>query len=383
MKRKFTKLKIELTFAVSVFLAANGFAQFNPQTNAPYDLSSGRTQFTVAGDTVLNSVPCTPDDFYSTDVQGDIRHYQLSGSAVTSAGVIIQKPGCYCIAVNDNLDGGNPNPTFYGDSFSHLAPVYYDINGWMHQSPAPPASWELANCGGAGPYSYYIRLQNNQNHAIVRYDGTAWTTLFTSSAGRRLMVADLAVDAMGNVYFFGGPIMPNSFWCDSMYIMSPSGQITTQLPFAMNLNHAYGSMFIHGVFHVGLGVGNQNLPDVLLPVEVINNTVVLGTPVSFQCTGCYDLASCDPGGLKSAIAENNSPYGELLVSPNPAASVISFTGTGRSTWEIYSAEGRRVMQGSAYGSGEVEVTSLSAGMYFLRSIDEQGEVRTARFIIER
>lgn len=82
--------------------------------------------------------------------------------------------GASALAINDNINGPGPSPTFYVVSQGNY--FYYDGTGWVNTGHSAGA----INPGGAGPFIYSLEGGSGQ---VYKYDGTGNATLLMTITG--------------------------------------------------------------------------------------------------------------------------------------------------------------------------------------------------------
>ncbi len=88
-------------------------------------------------------------------------------------------------------------------------------------------------------------------------------------------------------------------------------------------------------------------------------------------------------GIRSIRIDKAAPG--MTVYPNPTGSgslTIDIAGTGSYRAEVYSLAGVRVLQHNLLNGRELDVRPLTAGMYVLRLVSENGEVQTSTFVVK-
>lgn len=295
------------------------------------------------------------------------KEFELTGNTISYTGNLIPMcSGCGALAICNNLNGGSPSPTFYTGVSPHS--YYWDGNSTWIQNNATTFSGCHCNAGGNDSNLYF----HDQNYpsSITKYDGTTYTTIF--SINKYAGIADIAVDIFGNIYF----VSQAGNYSDSLYIISPNGQILNQYSLIFDWHNAYGCFLLNNTFYIGLGPTNPVNPNVLLPVTISNASAVIGTPIPMP-PGIIlngDLASCFPGSLTGIITVNDKI--EFEIYPNPAKSnfIISLNERITKGWiEILNIFGESIYTRAIVGESKMEITNekISQGVYFVKVYTEE------------
>ncbi len=71
---------------------------------------------------------------------------------------------------------------------------------------------------------------------------------------------------------------------------------------------------------------------------------------------------------------------ELILFPNPASNVLNILSNENTTVEIYSLDGRLIESHKVQGNLTLNVADYKSGIYFVRSIDENGNLSQQKFV---
>lgn len=71
---------------------------------------------------------------------------------------------------------------------------------------------------------------------------------------------------------------------------------------------------------------------------------------------------------------------ELILFPNPASNVLNILSNENTTIEIYSLDGRLIESHKVQGNLTLNVADYKNGIYFVRSIDENGNLSQQKFV---
>jgi hypothetical protein len=298
-----------------------------------------------------------------------IKEFDLTNNIITYTGNYVPSSGGLSLGISDNLNGGAMSPAFYTSQDSTV--VYWDGGSTWTTAPGT-APVPLYNCSGNGNNLYYYIP--GATSEVIKYDGSLFTTIFSST--KLMGCADIAVDNNGNFVFVSGI----GAMSDSIFIISPAGQILNRYPFTVNVGNAYGCFLLNSVFYLALGSGNSVFPNSLIPVTFTGSNVTVGSPV-FLPAGTIlwaDLASCNPGTLLGV----NQPPGtnEIRITPNPAVDNITISGIKSKycKYAVYDAAGRKVIAEEVIvtGSASVNISMLSKGVYFVELKTQEKVIRT-------
>jgi hypothetical protein len=368
MKRNLYTTAILIAFSL---YATKVFSQFNPMTNsfAKQTVDEATPVNQMKTDDLLTGVSCTPNSFWAIASTG-ASLFTLSGGVITYASTIsitgsFDPNLAYC----NNLNGGAFGPTFYS-TINYNQPVYYNGSGVTVTSTISPN--KLINCGGSGDYLYYIEYDTAYKAlGIVRYNGSSISTVYSFNDSITTTVADMAVDSLGNVYFFTG--RNNELYnTDTLNVVSPGGQVIKKYPFAFNTLNAYGCFLLNSKLYVGLGGSNIAHPNTVLPITITASSATAGTPIAMPVTTTFsDMASCMAGSPFS-IEESNALEGTEIY-PNPVTTTLTIEGIIKATAEVYDISGKLLLA-EQLNTNQVDISSLAKGLYFIKLNTEEGSV---------
>ena len=80
-------------------------------------------------------------------------------------------------------------------------------------------------------------------------------------------------------------------------------------------------------------------------------------------------------GVESVVTDS-----DVMVYPNPANDVITVKGDGIKQFEIYNTLGTRIYTREVTDSETIDVAALSSGIYFVRTIDNKGNITTTKVV---
>ena len=110
--------------------------------------------------------------------------------------------------------------------------------------------------------------------------------------------------------------------------------------------------------------------DELVPYETVNGMKVLPA---------ISLGACSNENNWTSAQELNRALNELTIYPNPATNQIRIHGNHKGHYEIISAQGALLIQGSLNGQNHINVTGLKSGVYHVQFKNLSG-VHTGKFI---
>jgi hypothetical protein len=91
-------------------------------------------------------------------------------------------------------------------------------------------------------------------------------------------------------------------------------------------------------------------------------------------------------GVISSIKEQSSLSASWILFPNPAKSIVSVRTDKNSagmTYSIFDNMGRAWLNGNleAYETA-IQIHSLPAGLYFIKAMDDDGNAKVFRFLVQ-
>ena len=91
------------------------------------------------------------------------------------------------------------------------------------------------------------------------------------------------------------------------------------------------------------------------------------------------------GAELTGIGEKNAFDAELNICPNPAATIVKITSSSNDelSVKLYSLTGTVVQEKVSFStSTSIDISNLAGGVYFLQFIDENGNVKIEKLIVE-
>jgi hypothetical protein len=171
---------------------------------------------------------------------------------------------------------------------------------------------------------------------------TIWQDSVTS-----LPVGDIAVDSLGNVYFFSGA----GSMVNQLNVISPTGAILDTMPISFNASNSYGCFFDNNTLYVAFGPNSTTYPNKLIPFSISPGQVVMGAPLNMPYPvlgstpnstirlNMVDLASCGSANINiqgggTTQVEDMLTKKDFQIYPIPAADFIQLKWEGNAKTEI-------------------------------------------------
>ncbi|NHM07280.1 T9SS type A sorting domain-containing protein [Flavobacterium sp. CYK-4] len=298
-----------------------------------------------------------------------------NASSITYDGVYVTGvPSTYSLAIADLGDGNR----FYSNTYDFVnnsgSILKYNGSSWETVTDGVPIFY---NASGYRNYLYFhsTRLNNTTENRISRFDGAELTTLWEDQSVYS-PVADIAIDDLGNVYFFTGP---TPYDVDTLNIMSPSGVMLQQLTINFEGLCGYGMNFVDDKLYLTFCDANSTFPNKMVSLDLsateasfgASLTVpqpVVGTTTNGQILlAMIDIASCtsaksllgNEGFTEQEGFEIFTTGEQLLVH-----SIISADLT------ILNLSGETLYQSRLSGNSEesIDLSAFSSGLYFIKAI---------------
>lgn len=326
-------------------------------------------------------IDCSPNVFYALG-WGNYNVYKLSKTAttVTVDSVIINQGSGAQLGLGIASLSGSKRFYSAGSStgFSYNV-LEYSSNTWNSIFTNAYPNY-FANVGAYGNSIYFQRIAtvSDPHNKIYRFNSGILSLIWEDSTMFN-NIADLAVDTLGSIYIFTGSQFST---IDTLRVLSPNGIQLAKYPISFNSYYSYGMFIEDSTIYVGLGPGNLQFPNTLLPVNIVNGQAVLGTPIpvphpiiggtigSPTYLEFSDLASCNGG-----VVTNIEPTGikELLSSqyamayPVPCKNELNVSGffNHNSYAQVFDMTGRKCMQKNISPGDKLDVHTLLPGMYIL------------------
>ena len=333
---------------------------------------------------IASDFSCQQNYFYGSIGSG-LHELELdaSGGTIIDHGLIAvpSVSQLASVAYANDITQNSSNRTFYSTSFLSSMPkgiLRWTGSAWVY---VLTDSLLYHNSAGYGTFVYFQHSGtpsqvNDQRISRLNANGTL-TPIFTDSS-LVFSVADMAIDSVGNVYFFRGTSIGNT---TELTVINPAGTIINS--FSTTLNHLttiFGMMFLNDTLYVGQGTTNNQL----FPVIISGTTAALGTSIPMNIS-MNDLASCHPKvGEVNGIHDAILPEGiQFAFSPTSNSfELLNESGSGVRV-QLVDMTGRLVFQGEfSIGSSNISVDVLSPGVYHLiaKAIDGRYFVRKVALV---
>ncbi len=373
-----------LILIAAVLAGYDVFSQLNPASNAPLALDPlvaphfNSNERSGAGN--ISSIPCTSSSTFWGLGNNGIDQFTIGDSTVTFDSTITG--GSLSLAYCNNLNGGTPSPTFYGNG-GFFTPGYYSDAGWVTCSQSYD-SW-IVNSGGYGDFLYYTTTDTpaHVTNGVVRYDGHSFTRVYLwSDPSKTISVADIAADSLGNFWMCTRQ-NHNGVLSDSVNYISSTGALLAQYPSSDLGTAAYGMILANGKLYIGLGPSNALYPNTLAPLTITADSVIAGTPMPMPNNSYSDLASCTPG-LATGIEKLLSPNGQKIF-PNPVDNNFFISGLRvdrAGTVSLLDATGNILYNGPITAATmQIDARGFATGIYFVQ-VKADDKISTNKLVIQ-
>lgn len=240
---------------------------------------------------------------------------------------------------------------------------YYSKDGWAYYG-LRSESQDLYHCGGGNQSAFFMGTHlwhlNGNTQPQVIYENIQYTC------------ADLVVDQLERAWVLTGTHWPVS---DTLRVIDSTGMQICAFPLKEPINtlNAYGMMMNQNKIWLGIGRFNTIFPGKLLPLDIIDNEVIPGTPLDFPDLNYSDLESCEVGlpansdciPTTSISSWKKHPF--VQVFPNPGNDWIQVrTEILPDKIKLVSTAGillKQILPGNLIT--EINIESLPPGLYFL------------------
>ncbi len=331
---------------------------------------------------MMSDIVCKELNFWTIGTQGEILQWQLNANTVAFSDTAFQSSPMVSLAFADNLNSGALTRTFYGSNFYHGTDLYY-YNGQDWDTLSFPVGPATPNVGGYHSFLYYQSLLHGSYlDAIIRFDGVHEDTLFELPLNRNFAIADIAVDAQGNIWTMEGS---QGLQADSVIVINSAGVVVQKFEINLNTTNAYGCFLLNDEFYVVFGSGNQVYPSSLVQISFSGNQANVQQVIPFPNNDFMDVASCVPGLplILTVLEKNPDPELQLSLSPNPASSILqvqlSQEFSDVELFIMYDPTGKEILRKSMNaGNLMLDLESYSAGLYLIRVIGKE-KMYTSRF----
>lgn len=318
---------------------------------------------------LLPTSPCSElSTFWGFDTLGSqLIEFAFSSGSIVATGNSIPNPPGISIAICNNLNASAPSPTFYCSGFTSTYSIWSGDTNWIQNTTT---SFQLYNSGGYKDYLYSLHY-NGGTVQVIKFDGLNYIPIYTST--NPVACADIAVDTLGNFYLFTSLISGTQ--CDSLYLISPQGNILKRYPLVFNNNNAYGCFLLNDVLYVGLGKLNTDFPNTLLPISFAADSAIKGIPIPLP-SGVFlnfDLASCNLFSKTSIASPDSSSLSyPTIFTPNNDGNNDAFKAIEKNivtlNCKVYNRWGTLVSElkevNSTWDGRTISGVELSDGIYY-------------------
>jgi hypothetical protein len=282
-------------------------------------------------DNKTTSVPCNPNTFWlncddpNTLGVYNIREYTLINNFISSTGNVIYNVSNRNIGYCNDLTLGS-GMTFYDvDSYFTNDFMRYDGSNWIHE-PIPNNTYEYFNiAGNKNTLVAHARLLSNFPKYIAKYDGASINIIYDSGLTKSITSGDLVVDSLENIWFFESSDT-NFLKPTNLKVINNLGQLVNDynVDYINSIGYGgYGMFIMDNTLYFGVDYLNPVYPNTLIPLSIVADSVIQGTPISFVAPAArWDLESCNQGTLTS-VKDIPASYKKLSVYPNPATNQFS------------------------------------------------------------
>ena len=171
--------------------------------------------------------------------------------------------------------------------------------------------------------------------------------------------------------------------CEDSEFMT-GAEIVFQVPnLDLNLDYTWQIITLSG----GPYDGDSNPMTEVNNIELtFNNEGIYNVCLEVIDSGCtFWLGSiCRMVTINDIVAVQELEMSDIKITPNPAFDYIKIDGDipfSEATFFVYSIDGERVVSGELDSSQKIDVMDLSAGMYVIRLVGDEGEIgRVGRFV---
>ncbi|MBK8080055.1 MAG: T9SS type A sorting domain-containing protein [Saprospiraceae bacterium] len=92
--------------------------------------------------------------------------------------------------------------------------------------------------------------------------------------------------------------------------------------------------------------------------------------ISNNAPGCNDVPQIETACQSTSVKETSNNQANILIYPNPTEGVLNIESDNKNglTYSIYSSDANLMMSGKVPAKGQVDVSALPNGMYFIKII---------------
>ena len=341
----------------------------------------------------LNSVPCNPNTFWlSCAIPANpyayiIKEFNFNNGVITNSSANTIQQFDYNIAYCNDLTTGVGNAFYDIDTDSSNKLLRYDGSSWNFETQCS-LNLEIGNCAGNNNTLVFEARDTATANTkyILRYHNNSFNTIYTTNTNTVISVYDLAVDSQENIWFFTSDFSVSQS-PNKLNVINNNGILLNEYPVITNnftTYNAYGMFILNNTIFVGVGLQDPFYPQKLIPFNIVNDTAVMGTPITFNAPAIrWDLESCNQGTLTS-ISEAPESLKELSVYPNPAQDQfmlhLPYRTSANATIQIYNLQGELVKTIKASDTYPINCSTWPRGIYFV-SLVEEGKARVTKKVV--
>ena len=256
--------------------------------------------------------------------------------------------------------------------------------------------------GNPGPGNYHVLAGNENKLAaidfwpntgeqklIININSLGFDTIYYSGSDTSIVTYGFTIDSNFNIWFINGPDQSGTpaNTATTLCKIDTSGNLIAEYP--LTLNSQYFSALSGGVFilnntiYVYFAATHPTFPNTLMPFNIINDSLVMGTPIPFTFPDVYGPISCNQGTLTS-ISEVPESLKELSVYPNPALEQfmlhLPYRTSSNASIQICNLQGELVKIIKASDTSPINCSTWPRGIYFV-SLVEDGKARVTRKVV--
>ena len=343
--------------------------------------------------TLPSVVPCNPSTFWlnhedaNTPGIYNIREYSLINNVISPTGYVIFNVPNQSIGYCNDLTLGS-GMTFYDvDSYFTNNFLRYDGSNWLHE-PIPGNIYEYFNiAGNKNTLVAHARLLSNYPKYIAKYDGASINIIYDSGLTKSITSGDLVVDSLENIWFFESSDT-NFLKPTNLKVINNLGQLVHDynVDYINSIGYGgYGMFIMNNTLYFGVDYLNPVCPNALIPLSIVADSVIQGTPISFVAPAArWDLESCNQGTLTS-VKEVPALYKQLSVYPNPTTDQFSVYipyGTNANAHIIITNLQGAILEDRLVKDNKIPINceQWPAGMYLVSVVSNDRGIVTAKVL---
>ncbi|MEZ4803771.1 MAG: T9SS type A sorting domain-containing protein [Gelidibacter sp.] len=285
-------------------------------------------------------------------------------------------------------DLGDGQRFYTSDYAGHI--LEFDGTSW--NTLATVSDGTLNNPGGKNEFLYYQKYSPDFSViSIVRYQNGMINEIWNDPA-TQITLADLAVDDVGNVYFFTGTNAMVDYMTDTLNVMSPNGTILHQYSISFDFLGGYGLCFLNGGLYMFFTESNSDYPGKMVRIELSGSSAITTTqylvpkPVVGTATNgpiylnVQDADTCSSSGNFLGV-DDVTPQDFFEMFPNPSTTQLHINAYQNGKLTIFNALGQKVMHQDLNSGVEtiLDIRTLASGMYLV-NVELNGNHTTKKFI---